>query len=737
MILLSIHRIKSMSLKWKVLIPFVCFAFAGTTILSYIGLTSQQRLIKEEEKKEMVHYYYLFLEEMNHKKTEALALATMIAENPEVQRLLAERKRGALNDLLVQTYVQMKMDFNIEQFHFHVPPAISFLRLHYPKRFGEDLTHYRKTITEAMENFVGVSGLEKGEEGFGLRGVAPVFYRREMVGTVEIGHSFEEAFLKDFHQRWGIDLALYEIKDKISYKPLAKAAKSFKELLSGRDLAAVTTEKPTILIAPKNHPDRSIFLGPVEDYSGNVVALVEINFDRSQTRERLSQTRDLMVLVGLIGIAASFLLTFLVASLLTKPLKEIVREAEDIAHEKRESRLESRPNDEIGTLTQSLNIMLDSLKKRRMEIEEHARTLERKVQERTADLLASEGKYRTLVENVPLIVYRVLRDGITEFINSYLTESLGYTIEEAVGDKKFWQEKICGQDLNAYKDIFRICFQNGEELRVERLVRHKDGRFLTFIDHAIPAIDEEGRVKWIDGIMMDISELKRLQGRALRTEEVRILGEISARVAHEIRNPLVTAGGFSRRLRDSLPEKDPHRRSAQVIVEEVARMENFLKILLTSIKPFDLSFTEVDVNTLLRAWVMKLDGHLKSKGISVVEELSPSISKIQGDEDKLNQALESVLRHAIVSMPEGENLFLSTTQMDDQMVITLRHKVYHLSDDDLEQFFFPHIEEEPESTILDLPLSKIIIHRHGGKVDVFREEDNVVIMKIEFPLRGP
>jgi signal transduction histidine kinase len=268
-------------------------------------------------------------------------------------------------------------------------------------------------------------------------------------------------------------------------------------------------------------------------------------------------------------------------------------------------------------------------------------------------------------------------------------------------------------------------------------VRHKDGRFLTFIDHAIPAIDEEGRVKWIDGIMMDISELKKLQERALRTEELRILGEISARVAHEIRNPLVTAGGFSRRLRDSLPEKDPHRRSAQVIVDEVARMENFLKILLTSIEPFDLSFTEVDVNTLLRAWVMKLDGHLKSKGISVVEELSPSISKIQGDEDKLNQAFESVLRHAIVSMPEGENLFLSTTQMDDQMVITLRHKVYHLSDDDLEQFFFPHIEEEPESTILDLPLSKIIIHRHGGKVDVFREEDNIVIMKIQFPLRGP
>ena len=292
MILPSFHRIRSTSLKWKVLIPFLFFAFAGTTILSYIGLTSQQRLITEEEKKKMVHYHRLFMEEINHKRTKALTLATLIAEIPEVQRLLAERNRRALNDLLVQTYVQMKVDFDIEQFHFHVPPGVSFLRLHYPERFGQDLTHYRKTITEAMGRYTGVSGLEKGEGGFGIRGVAPVFYGREMVGTVEIGHSFGDAFLIDFHQRWGTDLALYEVKDKNSYKSLAKAAKIPGGLLSGRELATVSTEKPTILIAPKNHPDRSILLGPVEDYSGNVVALVEMNFDRAE-RQRGCLRREL------------------------------------------------------------------------------------------------------------------------------------------------------------------------------------------------------------------------------------------------------------------------------------------------------------------------------------------------------------------------------------------------------------------------------------------------------------
>ena len=413
-----------------------------------------------------------------------------------------------------------------------------------------------------------------------------------------------------------------------------------------------------------------------------------------------------------------------------------MKQAQDIAHERRERRLEARPSDEIGVLTQALNTMLEALRKRRMEIEDHARNLERRVQERTADLVTAMENFRTLVENVPLIVYRVLPDGTTEFINSYLTESLGYAIEEAVRDKTFWRQKICGEDSDGDKDIFRICFQRGDECRVERKVRHKDGHLLTFIDHAIPAKDEEGRIKWTDGIMMDISQLKRLQERALRTEEIRILGEISARMAHEIRNPLASAGGFARRLRDALPEQNPQRKLAQIIVEEVARMESFLRILLTSIAPFELSLTEVDLNGLLRSWMMKLDGLLRSKHIRLVDNLSPRVSKIQGDKDRLSQAIESILKHAIVSMPEGEHLFLSTTQTNDQFVLTLRHKLSRLSDEDVEQFFFPHIEEEPEETVLDLPLSKIIIHRHGGRVDLFREGDDILTMRIEFPVKG-
>jgi PAS domain S-box-containing protein len=347
--------------------------------------------------------------------------------------------------------------------------------------------------------------------------------------------------------------------------------------------------------------------------------------------------------------------------------------------------------------------------------------------------VASEEKYRTLVENVPLIVYRVLKDGTTEFINSYLTESLGYTIEEAVGDRGFWMEKICGLPIKEEGEISMDSFHNGEEHRTERLVRDKKGRVLNFIDHAIPARDALGGVKWVDGIMLDITELKELQERALRTEEIRILGGISAHVAHEIRNPLISAGGFARRLRDSLPEADPKKKQADIIVQEVARLEDFLRVLFSSISPFELILTEVDLNRLVSGQLAALGDLMKTKGIDVTLDLVPGLPLIQADEPRLNQALENLIKHAIVSTPSGEKLAVSSSRLGDRVVIHLRHKVRRLSEDDLDKFFFPHIEETGEGTIMDLPLSRIVVHRHGGKVDLFQEGENTVVLRIELP----
>ena len=192
------------------------------------------------------------------------------------------------------------------------------------------------------------------------------------------------------------------------------------------------------------------------------MAVVEMNATRLSIVGRLSKTRNLMIFVGLAGIFISFALIWAVAILFTRPIEDIVTKAEEIAKGRRETRLEPGPDDEIGLLTQSLNTMLDSLKERERQIEDYAKTLERKVQERTADLVSSEEKYRTLVDNLPLSVYRILYDGTTEFINPYFTEKLGYTTDEVVGNRMFWQEKIWGCNREQGEEILGLLKENSK-----------------------------------------------------------------------------------------------------------------------------------------------------------------------------------------------------------------------------------------------------------------------------------
>jgi PAS domain S-box-containing protein len=730
----EIYRsIQGISLKWKLLIPFLFFAFTGTTILTLIGLTSQQNIIRKEERTLMLQHYKHFMEQMYQKEIQAITIASTISENPEVVRLLAKRDRQALIQFLETTYERLERDFNISQFHFHTKPGISFLRLHEQGQYGDDVAAYRKTVIDALSKGVSSACLERGTTGLGIRGVVPVLDGEVIVGSLDIGISFGSSFVEDFHGTWDIDTSLFDISGSGDYQLIATAGENSPAALLGIYRHEDAGEAPTILIAPESYPNRSILFGLVKDCSNKTVALIELSADRSEIQNRLEQTRNLMMSAGAAGTIISFLLTYLVIALFTKPIKEIVGEAEEIALGRRESRLDQRPADEIGSLTNALNTMLEALKKRRMEIEEYARTLERRVQERTSDLLASEEKYRTLVENVPLIVYRVQRDGTTEFVNSYLQEMLGYTIEEAVGDHRFWRDKISGEDKNAYNSINDKCFRDGEDCRLESRVRAKDGRLLSFITHAIPAKDSDGHVKWIDGIMLDITELKRLQERAIQTEEIRTLGEISARMAHEIRNPLSAAGGFARRLHGALENDDTNRKLAGIIVEEVAKLENFVKTLLASIEPFDLLVSNLDLNDILISWIDSMKELLQSRNIRLLTNFGSDLPKIKGDHERLSRSFENILKHAIISTPSGETISISASPEDGQISVVITHKLDRMSADDLEKFFFPHIEHSMEKSVLDLPLAKIIIHRHGGKIDLIGEEDNVLTMRIQFP----
>jgi PAS domain S-box-containing protein len=598
------------------------------------------------------------------------------------------------------------------------------------------MASFRHTITRVEETGQAVAGLERGTTGFGVRGVVPVFYNTEFIGTFEIGYAIEGHFLDSLKRRYDMDLALLiPIHGTGGFYTLAASSPNLQ--ISGDEICGKVfrTQSPHIMISPPAAPGLALFLGPLKDFAGKSIGVVEISVDRSATLAELAENRNEMFAVMMAALLFSSIIIVWVVTIFLRPVRNIVSAARDIAAGERVRGIFVPVRDEIGTLADSLNDMLESLNRARQEIQEYCITLEERVRARTQELVEEKEKYETLVENAPLVVYRIEPDGTTVYVNRVVEEMFGYTPTEVIADREFWTRITHPDDQQNLAKQLRACFAEGRELLLEHRGIRKDGRELFLLNRAIPLTDSEGRVQAVDGIIVDVSERRRLQEQIIQTEELRTLSNVSARLAHEIRNPLTSAGGFARRLLQEMDQDNDQRKKVEIIVHEVRRLEQILKMILTYIQPVPLAFSEVDLNRLLEEALRESAEKFGQRGIEVEVELDEKLPFILADRSQLNSALERILRQACKHMPERSRMKITTTT-NGKVVVRLSYPALHLTGDDMEHFFYPFVADELEEADLELPMTKVVIHKHGGIIHITREDDDQIIVSITFSPMG-
>ena len=107
----------------------------------------------------------------------ATTMSTLVTGIPEVGEALANGQRDRLAALFQSGFKALSEGYGVKQFQFHLPPATSFLRVHKPEEFGDDLSDLRPTIVETNRSKQPVSGLDLGVAGLGIRGLVPVFHQ--------------------------------------------------------------------------------------------------------------------------------------------------------------------------------------------------------------------------------------------------------------------------------------------------------------------------------------------------------------------------------------------------------------------------------------------------------------------------------------------------------------------------------------------------------------------------------
>jgi len=284
---------------------------------------------------------------------------------------------------------------------------------------------------------------------------------------------------------------------------------------------------------------------------------------------------------------------------------------------------------------------------------------------------------------------------------------------------------------------------------------------IAFAGHAALALENAELYQKLQGTVREVEEayleLERTQKELVVSERLAVVGEMSARMAHEIRNPMTTIGGFARSILQN-PDPERVRTGAGIIVEEVERLEKLLADTLSFTRPSHPLFSPVDLNGLISDVRALIDEGDLVPSITVSENLDARLPPVSLEPAQMKQVLLNILQNAEQAMPGGGEVAVSTRVLSpppsapDQgtddgeappesgpewVEIEIGDTGEGISPENLDQLFSPFFTTKTYGTGLGLPISKKIVDDHGGNLLVESQPGCGTTVHIQLPLSPP
>ena len=228
--------------------------------------------------------------------------------------------------------------------------------------------------------------------------------------------------------------------------------------------------------------------------------------------------------------------------------------------------------------------------------------------------------------------------------------------------------------------------------------------------------------------------LQGAQRELVSAERLVAVGEMAARVSHEIRNPLATIGGFGHSILKKPDDESAVTRKARVIVSEVARLEELLNDLLDMARARPLQLEPESINEIVEHSLLLAEADIRAYNVQVEREFAPDLPMICVDRARLLQAFLNTIRNGAQSMSEGgimrvatrfatrtaeaEGADLDANATGPRIEVEIRDSGCGIPQRVLAQVFDPFFSTKVSGSGLGLPVTRRIIEDHKGQIDV-------------------
>ncbi|MFN2369963.1 MAG: sensor histidine kinase [Candidatus Krumholzibacteriia bacterium] len=242
-----------------------------------------------------------------------------------------------------------------------------------------------------------------------------------------------------------------------------------------------------------------------------------------------------------------------------------------------------------------------------------------------------------------------------------------------------------------------------------------------FANQSAAAIENSRLYRELERRLIDLRKAhqkeRENQETLMRMERLSVMGETSAVVAHELRNPLVAIGGFARALVRAMPQDDPNRRYAAIITEEVARMERIIHDLLDFIRPLKQTRETVVVDGLVRETVGRFLKRLEEKSITLDWDLEAGQAAVRCHPGEVQQVLENYLVNAMQAAGDGGFVTVATRALEGGVRVSVADNGPGFAPDLADKLFSPFFSTKPTGSGLGLTICAQIVKAHGGVIE--------------------
>ena len=282
-----------------------------------------------------------------------------------------------------------------------------------------------------------------------------------------------------------------------------------------------------------------------------------------------------------------------------------------------------------------------------------------------AALRDAEFRFRTLVEQLPAIIYiaEYGAAGHWSFVSSRIQDLLGFSPEEWVADAEAWANRLHPEDrARVLAEEARSRADEVNFLSEYRMLA-REGRVVWFRDEATVVHDKAGKPWRMQGVMLDITERKKLEEQLRQAQKMEAVGRLAGGVAHDFNNLLMVILGYNEMLLESLPAGAPQRRSADEIKRASDRAAALTRQLLAFGRMQVLQPRVLNLNTLV-AEMGEMIRRLIGADIELILSTDKNLGRVKADQSQIEQVILNLAVNARDAMPDGGKLIIETANVE-------------------------------------------------------------------------